>query len=86
LHAIKKLADIIKQEKRLLSKFEDGSEVQADALISADDVFGSIRANVLGADHEAVKPLAAGWAGAMNLVPYPKAEAKLGTEILNENR
>jgi salicylate hydroxylase len=86
LHAGKKLARIEEQEKRLLLKFEDGSEVQADALIGADGIFGSVRAHVLGADHEAVKPVAAGWAGAMNMVSYPKAEAKLGAEILNENR
>jgi salicylate hydroxylase len=86
LHAGKKLATIKEHEKRLLLKFEDGSEVQADALIGADGIFGSVRAHVLGADHEAVTPVAAGWAGAMNMVPYAKAESKLGSEILNENR
>ena len=86
LHAGKKLAEIQRYQERLLLKFEDGSEVQADALIGADGVFGSVRAHVLGADHDAVKPVAAGWAGAMNMVPYAKAEAKLGAEILNENR
>jgi salicylate hydroxylase len=86
LHASKKLAKIEEQEDMLLLEFEDGSEVQADALIGADGIFGSVRAHVLGADHEAVKPVAAGWAGAMNIVPYPKAEAKLGAEILDENR
>jgi salicylate hydroxylase len=86
LHAGKKLAAIEQQEGRLLLKFEDGFEIQADALIGADGIFGSIRAYVLGADHEAVKPVAAGWADVMNMVPYPKAEAKLGAEILNETR
>jgi salicylate hydroxylase len=82
LHASKKLTGIEMQEEMLLLKFEDGSEVQADALIGADGIFGSVRAHVLGPDHEAVKPVAAGWAGAMNMVPYIKAEAKLGAEIL----
>ncbi|CAO2654521.1 Nn.00g112540.m01.CDS01 [Neocucurbitaria sp. VM-36] len=86
LQASKKLAEIKQQEEGLLLKFEDGSKVQVDALIGADGIFGSVRAHVLGADHEAVKPVAAGWAGAMNMVPYPKAEAKIGAEILNENR
>jgi len=86
LHASKKLAEIEKQEERLLLKFEDRSEVQADALIGADGIFRSVRAHVLSVDHEAVKPVAAGWARAMNMAPYPKAEAKLGAEILNENR
>ncbi|KAH7082303.1 hypothetical protein FB567DRAFT_630703 [Paraphoma chrysanthemicola] len=86
LHASKKLAEIKSQEEGLLLKFEDGSEVLAHALIGADGIFGSVRAHVLGADHEAVKPVAAGWAGTMNMVPYAKAEAKLGAEILNENR
>lgn len=67
-------------------KFEDGSEAQADALIGADGIFGSVRAHVLGVDHEAVKPVAAGWAGAMNMVPYARAEALLGADILNERR
>lgn len=86
LHTSKKLREIIQQKEGLLLKFEDGSEAQADALIGADGIFGSVRAHVLGADHEAVKPVAAGWAGAMNMVPYAKAEAILGTEILNERR
>jgi salicylate hydroxylase len=55
-------------------------------LLARMAIFGSVRAHVLGADHEAVKPIAAGWAGAMNMVPYAKAEAKLGAEILNKNR
>jgi salicylate hydroxylase len=86
LHAGKKLMGIEEQNESLMLKFEDGSEVQADALIGADGIFGSVRAHVLGAGHEAVKPVAAVWAGAMNMVPYPKAEAKLGAEILKENR
>lgn len=86
LHAGKKLARVEEQKEGLLLKFEDGSEVRADALIGADGIFGSVRAHVVGAAHENVKPIAAGWAGAMNMVPYEKAEAKLGAEILNENR
>jgi salicylate hydroxylase len=86
LHANKKLAKVEIQEDGLLLKFEDGAEVRVDALIGADGIFGMVRAHVLGADHDAVQPVAAGWAGAMNMVPYPKAEAKLGTEILNDNR
>jgi salicylate hydroxylase len=86
LHTSKKLKDIVQQEESVLLRFEDGSEAQADALIGADGIFGSVRAHVLGADHEAVKPVAAGWAGAMNMVPYAQAEAKLGAEILNERR
>ncbi|KAH7076915.1 hypothetical protein BKA63DRAFT_510996 [Paraphoma chrysanthemicola] len=86
LHVSKKLAEIQKQEERVLLRFQDGSEALVDALIGADGIFGSVRAHVVGADHEAVKPVAAGWAGAMNMVPYLKAEAKLGAEILRENR
>jgi salicylate hydroxylase len=86
LHANKKLANIEEQEEKVLLKFEDGSEVQADALIGADGIFGSVRVHVLGADHDAVKPVAADWAGAWNMVPFSKAEAKLGAEILSENR
>lgn len=86
LHANKKLAGIKEQTNSLLLKFEDGTETQAHVIIGADGIFGTMRAHVLGADHEAVKPVPAGWAGAMNMVPYAKAEAKLGAEILNENR
>jgi salicylate hydroxylase len=86
LHVNKKLAKIETQEDGLLLKFEDGDEVLADALIGADGIFGTVRAHILGADHEAVKPVPAGWAGAINMVLYPKAEAKLGAEILKENR
>jgi salicylate hydroxylase len=86
LHAGKKLAAIEEHGKRLLLKFEDGSHAQADALIGADGIYGSVRAHVLNADHEAVTPVAAAWAGAMNMVSYAKAEEKLGAEILNENR
>jgi salicylate hydroxylase len=86
LHAEKKLAKIGIQEDGLLLRFEDGAEVQVDALIGADGIFGTVRTHILGAAHAAVKPVPAGWAGAMNMVPYPKAEAKLGAEILKENR
>ncbi|KAH3946298.1 hypothetical protein HBH53_132260 [Parastagonospora nodorum] len=86
LHTSKKLKDVVQQEESVLLRFEDGSEAQADALIGADGIFGSVRAHVLAADHEAVKPVAAGWAGAMNMVPYAQAKAKLGAEILNERR
>jgi salicylate hydroxylase len=86
LHANKKLSKIEEQKEGLLLKFEDGSGVHADALIGADGIFGTIRAHVLGADHEAVRPVPAGWAGVMNMVPYPKAEAKLNTDFLDDNR
>jgi salicylate hydroxylase len=86
LHAGKKLAEIEEQDDGLLLKFKDGAEVRADALIGADGIFGTIRTYILGADHETVMPIAAGWAGAMNMVPYSKAEAKLGARFLNENR
>jgi salicylate hydroxylase len=60
LHASKTLAEIEKQEEKLLLKFEVGSKVEANALIGADSIFKSVRAHVLGADHKAVKPVAAG--------------------------
>lgn len=86
LHPKKKLSEIQKRGERLLLKFEDGAEVEADALIGADGIFGTVRTHVLGANHDAVQPVAAGWAGAMNMVPYSKAEAKLGGEILSQNQ
>jgi salicylate hydroxylase len=86
LHANKKLSKIEDQKEGLLLTFEDGSEARADALIGADGIFGALRAHVLGADHEAVKPVPAGWAGAMNMVPYPEAKTKLAGEFLNDKR
>lgn len=86
LHANKKLESIEEQSQGLLLRFEDGSTVHADGLIGADGIFGFVRSHVLGADHAAVKPISAGWAGAMNMVPFDKAEAKLGTEVFKENR
>ncbi|KAH7408781.1 hypothetical protein DE146DRAFT_786177 [Phaeosphaeria sp. MPI-PUGE-AT-0046c] len=86
LHANRKLSKIEDQEEGLLLTFEDGSEACADALIGADGIFGTLRAHVLGADHEAVKAVPAGWAGAMNMVPYAKAETKLAADFLNDKR
>ena len=85
-HAGKKLSEIKINGDTLLLRFQDGDEIQADALIVADGIFGTVRAHVLGANHKAVKPVAAGWAGAMNMVAYSIAEAKLGAEILNDGR
>ncbi|KAH7381500.1 hypothetical protein DE146DRAFT_749137 [Phaeosphaeria sp. MPI-PUGE-AT-0046c] len=55
-------------------------------ITNPDGIFGTVRAHVLGEKHEAVKPVAADWAGVMNMVPFPKAEANLGAETLTDNR
>ncbi|KAF2228799.1 FAD/NAD(P)-binding domain-containing protein [Viridothelium virens] len=86
MHANKKLSAIEEHSNALVLQFEDGSTAETDALIGADGLFGSVRSHVLGADHPAVKPVAAGWAGAHNLVSYDTASNKLGRELFEEDR
>jgi salicylate hydroxylase len=86
MHTNKKLVAIDEQPNGLLLTFEDGSTIATDALIGADGIFGFVRSHILGKDHAAAKPVPAGWAGAMNLVTYTKAQSKLGAEILQQNR
>ena len=70
----------------IMLHFADGSSSAVDALIGADGIFGSVRQHVLGADNPTVEPVPAGWAGAMNMVPFAKASAKLGTEVFEGHR
>lgn len=86
MHAKKKLVKIDEQSEGLLLKFDDGSTISADTLIGADGIFGFVRSYILGDDHQALKPVPAGWAGAMNMVPLPQAQGKLGAELLQQNR
>jgi salicylate hydroxylase len=86
MHANKKLVSIAEQDKQLLLRFEDGSTAVVDALIGADGIFGFVRSYVLEDDHEAVKPVAAGWAAVRNLVPFDKARDTLGAELFEEDR
>ncbi|KAF2648246.1 FAD/NAD(P)-binding domain-containing protein [Lophiostoma macrostomum CBS 122681] len=86
MHTNKKLVSIDEQTNDLLLTFEDGTTITTDALIGADGISGFVRSHVLGSDHGAVKPVHAGWAGVMNLVPIAKAQSKLGAEVLQQNR
>ncbi|KAI9666324.1 MAG: hypothetical protein M1821_004259 [Bathelium mastoideum] len=87
MHTNKKLIAVdYTQDYNLLLRFEDGSTVEVDALVGADGLFGFVRAHVLGADHEAVQPIAAGWAGVHNLVPFSKACDKLGADLFKKDR
>ncbi|KAF2121027.1 hypothetical protein BDV96DRAFT_484648 [Lophiotrema nucula] len=86
MHANKKLVAIEQQPHGLTLKFEDGTSESADALIGADGIFGFVRSYVLGDNHPALKPVAAGWAGAMNMVPFAKARDTLGPESFKINR
>jgi salicylate hydroxylase len=88
MHANKKLIaiDDNPQGQGLMLKFEDETTAFVEALIGADGIFGSVRSHILGANHPAVKPVAAGWAGVVNLVPFAKAEEKLGSQWFEEHR
>ena len=79
LHADKKLEKIEEFNDRSLSlQFQDSSSTVVDTFIGADGIFGSVREHILGSD-PSVKPVPAGWAGTVNMVPFSKATAKLGT-------
>ena len=87
LHAGKKLVSITDDDdgdRRLKLRFEDGSVDTADALIGADGIFGFVRQHVLGDNNE--PPAAAGWWDCRNIVPFEKAEAKLGAQYFEEIR
>lgn len=86
MHANKKLSTVEEHSNAIVLHFDDGSTAETDALIGADGLFGCVRSHVLGANHPAVKPVAAGWAGARNLVSYDKASSKLGSELFEEDR
>jgi salicylate hydroxylase len=88
MHANKRLVaiDDSPQGQGLVLTFEDGTSTHVDVLVGADGIFGFVRSYILGADHPAVKPVAAGWAGVVNLVPFSKAEEKLGSRWFEENR
>lgn len=88
MHTNKKLVaiDDAPQGNGLVLKFEDGTTTSVDALIGADGIFGYVRSHILGMDHPAVKPVAAGWAGSANLVPFEKARDELGAQWFEENR
>ncbi|KAI9708183.1 MAG: hypothetical protein M1820_004137 [Bogoriella megaspora] len=87
MHTNKKLVAVEKaQENSLLLRFANGSTAEVDALIGADGLFGFVRSHVLGADHEAVEPVAAGWAAVHNLVPFAKARDKLGAHLFDQDR
>ncbi|KAL9105642.1 MAG: hypothetical protein Q9227_009221 [Pyrenula ochraceoflavens] len=86
MHANKKLSIIEEHSNTLVLHFTDGSTAETDALIGADGLFGCVRSHVLGADHPSTKPVAAGWTGTRNLIPYDIASKKLGSELFQEDR
>lgn len=84
MHASKKLARVERAAGGPLTlHFEDGTTHECDVLIGADGIHSTVRGLILGQEDPATTPRNSGLWVVMSLVPYEKAQASLGKDLVD---
>ncbi|RAL16224.1 FAD-dependent oxidoreductase [Aspergillus homomorphus CBS 101889] len=73
------------RDGKLILKFADGSEEEADVVIGCDGIKSQVRQIILGADHPAAKPSYTHKYAYRGLVPMEKAVAAIGEELASNS-
>ncbi|KAB8290715.1 hypothetical protein EYC80_008354 [Monilinia laxa] len=86
MHTNKKVVGIEERDGGIAVSFQDGTVVEADAVIGADGIHGFVRGHVLGEEHPAVKARFAGFWDCRSLVSMQRAKEVLGEKYFEEQR
>jgi salicylate hydroxylase len=82
----KKLVDVEQSGEKIVCKFADGSEAEADVVVGCDGIRSSCRPLVYGKGSELSKPRFTKKIAYRGLVPMPKAVEALGAEKANNRQ
>lgn len=82
----KRLVDVDQNGEKVVCKFADGTQAEADAVVGCDGIRSGTRPFVFDHKEELVKPVFTKKVAYRGLVPMKLAEAALGAEKANNRQ